>query len=115
MAVSGIDDLTQYQETIHPDKSLGVFIRELVGLDRSAAKEAFAGYLDDAKFNAQQLRFINTIIDYLTQNGVMSPKQLAQPPFSDIHYEGITGVFSLEEAIRIRDTLKGIESRAVGE
>ena len=115
MAVSGIDDLTQYQETIHPDKSLGVFIRELVGMDRGAAKEAFAEYLDEAKFNAQQLRFINTIIDYLTQNGVMSAKQLAQPPFSDIHYEGITGVFSLEEAIRIRDTLKGIESRAVGE
>ena len=115
MAVSGIGDLTQYQETIHPDKSLGVFIRELVGMDRGAAKEAFAEYLDEAKFNAQQLRFINTIIDYLTQNGVMSAKQLAQPPFSDIHYEGITGVFSLDEAIQIRDTLKGIEKMAVGE
>ena len=91
-----------------------MFIRELVGLDRSAAKEAFADYLDEAKFNAQQLRFINTIIDYLTQNGVMSAKKLAQPPFSDIHYEGITGVFSLDEAIRRRDTLKDIGKRRKG-
>lgn len=115
MTVSGIGDPMQYQETTHLDKSFGVFISELAGMDRDAAKEAFADYLDEAKFNAQQLRFINTIIDYLTQNGVMSPKQLAQPPFSDIHYETITGVFSLEEAIRIRDTFKGTESRAVGE
>ncbi len=112
---SGIGDLAQYQSTIHPDKSLGVFIRELVGLDRGAAKDAFATYLDESKFNSQQIRFVNTIIDYLTQNGVMSPSMLAQAPFTDIHFEGVFGLFDDPVAIDLRDTIKRVEAMAVGE
>jgi type I restriction enzyme R subunit len=112
---SGIDNLEIYQSTIHPDKSLGIFIRELVGLDRGAAKEAFADYLDDAKFNSQQIRFVNTIIDFLTQNGVMSPAMLAKPPFSDIHFEGVFGLFDDGVVMDLRNKIKNIEAQAVGE
>ncbi|NVK72205.1 MAG: DEAD/DEAH box helicase family protein [Oceanospirillaceae bacterium] len=112
--VSGIGDMDSYLKTIHPDKSLGVFIRELVGLDRGAAKEAFAEYLDEAKYNSQQLRFVNTIIDYLTQNGVMSPAMLAKPPFSDIHFKGVFGLFDDAMAMDLRDKIKHIEAQAVG-
>ncbi|MCC4273916.1 DEAD/DEAH box helicase family protein [Marinomonas communis] len=112
---SGIDDMDSYLKTIHPDKSLGVFIRELVGLDRGAAKEAFAEYLDEAKYNSQQLRFVNTIIDYLTQNGVMSPAMLAKPPFSDIHFEGVFGLFDDAVVMDLRSKIKHIEAQAVGE
>jgi type I restriction enzyme R subunit len=45
--------LEQYKNTIHSDKSIGLFVRELGGLERGAAKETFAGYLDESKFNAQ--------------------------------------------------------------
>ncbi|HBY85872.1 MAG TPA: restriction endonuclease subunit R [Colwellia sp.] len=112
---SGIGDIETYQSTIHPDKSLGVFIRELVGLDRGAAKEAFADYLDDAKFNSQQIRFVNTIIDFLTQNGVMSPAMLAKPPFSDIHFEGVFGLFEDSVVMDLRNRIKRVEAQAVGE
>ncbi|MBV2119831.1 MAG: DEAD/DEAH box helicase family protein [Candidatus Thiodiazotropha sp. (ex Ctena orbiculata)] len=105
---SGIDDKKCYLETIHPDKSLGVFIRELVGMDRNAAKEAFAEYLDDSRFNSQQIRFVNTIIDFLTSNGVMSPAQLAQPPFSDIHFEGVFGLFEDEDVSNLTGSIKKI-------
>ncbi|HAW93261.1 TPA: restriction endonuclease subunit R [Candidatus Azambacteria bacterium] len=105
---SGIADLDQYNKTIHPDKSVGEFVRELVGLDRGAAKAAFADYLDSARFNPQQQQFVNTIIDYLTQNGVMSPAQLAKPPFSDIHFEGVFGLFDTPNVSDIRDRIKGI-------
>ena len=37
----------------------GVFIRSLVGLDRNAAKEAFAEFLGGKQFNATQIEFIN--------------------------------------------------------
>lgn len=107
---SGIKDLAQYQSTIHPDKSLGVFIRELVGLERSAAKEAFADYLDDVKFNSQQIRFVNTIIDFLTQNGVMSPAMLAKAPFSDIHFEGVFGLFDDGAVMDLRSRIKGVSN-----
>lgn len=112
---SGIEDIEKYQTTIHPDKPLGVFIRELVGLERGAAKEAFADYLDEAKFNAQQIRFVNTIIDYLTQNGVMSASMLAKPPFSDIHFEGVFGLFDDSVVMDLRNRIKGIDKSAVGE
>ncbi|MGJ8648329.1 MAG: DEAD/DEAH box helicase family protein [Marinomonas colpomeniae] len=112
---SGIADKEAYLSSIHPDKSLGVFIRELVGLDRGAAKEAFAEYLDEAKYNSQQLRFVNTIIDYLTQNGVMSPAMLAKPPFSDIHFEGVFGLFGDGVVMDLRNKIKEVEARAVGE
>lgn len=113
--VSGIGDLEQYNLTIHPDKPLGVFVRELVGLDRGAAKEAFADYLDESKFNVQQIQFVNTIIDYLTQNGVMSPAQLAKPPFSDQHFEGVFGLFDDGAVMALRNKIKTIEQRAMGE
>jgi len=112
---SGIKALEQYQKTIHPDKPLGLFVRELVGLDRSAAKEAFADYLDEARFNTQQIRFINTIIDFLTQRGVMSPAQLAQAPFSDIHFEGVFGLFDEGDVAKLTGKIKKISELAVGE
>ncbi|MBN9202043.1 MAG: restriction endonuclease subunit R [Microbacterium sp. SCN 70-18] len=62
---------------------LGVFIRGLVGLDRSAAIEAFENYLDDTKFAVDQIRFVNLIVDELTRNGVMDPGRLFEPPYTD--------------------------------
>ncbi|MFT6990699.1 MAG: hypothetical protein ACJASL_002681 [Paraglaciecola sp.] len=54
--------MEQYKQIIHSDKSIGLFVRELGGLERGAAKETFAGYLDESKFNAQQIQFMNTIL-----------------------------------------------------
>lgn len=112
---SGIDDIDTYQQTIHPDKPLGVFIRELVGLDRNAAKAAFADYLDETRFDSHQVQFVNTIIDWLTENGRMSPERLAQPPFTEKHFEGVFGFFDMPLVMDLRDRLAGIEQSAVGE
>ncbi len=46
--------------------ALGPFIRSLVGLDRAAATEAFAAYLDQTKFSVEQVRFVSLIVDELT-------------------------------------------------
>ena len=62
-----------------------------------------------------QIQFVNTIIDFLTSNGVMSPAQLAQPPFSDIHFEGVFGLFDDTEVINLKNKIKFIEKQAVGE
>ena len=34
------------------------------------------------------------LIEHLTQNGVLEASQLYEPPFNQIHYEGIDGVFA---------------------
>ena len=86
------------------DVRLPVFIRKLVGLDRGAAKAAFGKYLTEASFTANQIRFVDTVIDYLTKNGVMDPGLLYEPPFTDSHPDGVEGVFGdadVDNIIRI--------------
>ena len=62
---------------------LGPFIRSLVGLDRVAAREAFADFLDESKFSVSQIRFVSLIIDELTANGIMEPARLYESPYVD--------------------------------
>ena len=81
-------------EQVYGDRSLKLFIRQLVGLDRNAAKEAFSEYLVGTTFTAGQIRFVETLIDYLTQNGVMDPRMLYEQPFTNIHSGGLDGVFA---------------------
>lgn len=96
-----IESRERFEEVYGKDMSLKLFIRQIVGLDRNAAKAAFAQYLEGSNFNANQIRFIENIIDHLTQNGVMNPSLLYEPPFTDIHNEGLDGIFNDDEADEI--------------
>ena len=73
---------------------LGVFIRSLLGLDISAAKEAFALFLNKGNLNAAQIEFINTLVDYFVHKGTIEKKLLFDTPFTDQHDEGVFGLFS---------------------
>jgi type I restriction enzyme, R subunit len=88
--------------------NLGLFIRRLVGLDRKAAKRAFARYLDDKEFSSEQIRFVNFIIDELTQNGEIDIPLLYDRPFTDLHEAGLDGVFTLQEASELITLIGGI-------
>jgi len=70
---------------------LGLFVRSMVGLDREAAKRAFEGFLAGTTFTANQVDFVNLIIDYLTQSGWMSATQLYESPFTDYSPKGVEG------------------------
>jgi type I restriction enzyme R subunit len=74
--------------------SLAHFIRHLVGLDRAAAKEAFAHFLGDRSLTPPQIRFIELIIDQLTARGAMDATALYEPPFSNLHAGGPDALFS---------------------
>ncbi|GIK58041.1 MAG: restriction endonuclease subunit R [Chloroflexota bacterium] len=80
-----------------PD-NLATFVRGLVGLNREAAKRKFARFLDDKTYNADQIQFVNFIIEHLTRNGTMPPDMLWERPFVDIHDAGPTGLFSDTDA-----------------
>jgi type I restriction enzyme, R subunit len=58
-----------FEPTYRRQKSLGLFIRKLIGLEREEAKQAFNAYLDGQSFTANQIRFVKLVIDYLTQSG----------------------------------------------
>jgi type I restriction enzyme, R subunit len=96
-----IESRQRFQEVFGHSKSLKRLIREIVGLDRQAAKQAFARYLEGTTFSANQIRFIENIIDILTKNGMMNPGLLYEFPFTDSHPEGLDGMFNEDEADRI--------------
>ena len=71
-------------EAEYGEKPLGEFVREIVGLDMAAAKAAFAQYLNDVSLDADQIYFVNQIIEYIVRNGVMKDMSVLQePPFTD--------------------------------
>ena len=72
-----------YRAEYH-DKPLGELVREIVGLDMNSAKEAFAKYLNDVNFDDRQIYFVNQIINYIVQNGMMKNFAVMQEsPFTD--------------------------------
>ena len=74
----------QDYEAEYGTKPLGEFVREIVGLDMNAAKEAFASYLNDADLDSRQIYFVNQIIEYIVHNGLMKDLSVLQePPFTD--------------------------------
>lgn len=65
-------------------KPLGEFVREIVGLDMNAAKEAFSAYLTDANLDSRQIYFVNQIVEYIVRNGMMKDfSVLQEPPFTE--------------------------------
>ena len=107
-----IGDREAFMKCYGNQEDLGVFIRKLVGLDREAAKRAFDRYLDSTAFNSRQIQFINQIIDYLTQNGVMDPRMLFEHPFTNISSEGPSGLFTEEDATKIVKIIRSINVNA---
>jgi len=71
-------------EAEYGEKPLGEFVREIVGLDMTAAKAAFSEYLNDVSLDSDQIYFVNQIIEYIVRNGVMKDMSVLQePPFTD--------------------------------
>ena len=65
-------------------KPLGEFVREIVGLDMKAAKEAFSAYLDETVLDSRQIYFVNQNVEYIVQNGLMKDLSVLQEsPFTD--------------------------------
>ncbi len=65
-------------------KPLGEFVREIVGLDMNAAKEAFSAYLSDTNMDSRQIYFVNQIIEYIVHNGILKDLSVLQEsPFTD--------------------------------
>lgn len=96
-----IETKERFEEVYGKNINLKLFIRQLVGLDRNAAKKAFSRYLQGTNLRAGQIRFIETIIDYLTQNGIMDVGLLYEPPFTDLHHQGLDGLFNETDADEI--------------
>jgi len=109
----GVGTREEFEKAYGKQEQLGVFIRKLIGLDKQAAKRAFRDYLDAQTLTVNQIRFINLIIEYLTQNGIMDPSLLYEAPFTDYSSKGLDGLFQDSEAQGIVSILNSIHEAAV--
>ena len=74
-------------DAVAKGKSLGAFVRKIVGLDQMAINELFGLYLRDYHFNARQQEFLNLIVGYVRENGDIEAEDLInEMPFKQIEY-----------------------------
>lgn len=91
---------------------LGLFVRSLVGLERDSAKAAFADFLATRNLSANQIEFVNLIIDHLTERGAIDPRRLYESPFTDFDDQGVSGLFPQAEVRTIVQVLNDVRGRA---
>ncbi|MNG23856.1 hypothetical protein D3C84_1085090 [compost metagenome] len=58
--------------------------------------------------NSAQIQFVNLLIDYFTQNGVMAPERLTQPPFAS----GLLGLFQPQQITDLAQRIRAINANA---
>ncbi|RLT90789.1 DEAD/DEAH box helicase family protein [Ketobacter sp. GenoA1] len=112
VAASGVADKDTYREKVLDQKPLGTFIRELVGLDMNAAKEAFSDFLDEGVYNTKQIHFVNQIINFLMSNGILEVQQIFEPPFTDMHDESAYGLFDEDKVVELFGRIRKIRANA---
>lgn len=94
-------------------RGLGLWVRSLVGLDRNAAVEAMAEFLNDANATSSQIEFAKMIVDFLTVDGAIDAGRLYDTPFTSISATGPDTVFSKAKVERLFAVIEDIRQRAV--
>ena len=64
--------------------NVAAFIRSLIGVDRREALEKFSDFLTDSELNADQEEFLNTIVQYVCENGDITKEIVVnESPFDE--------------------------------
>ena len=113
LAESGVGSAEEIKRAKQESKGLGLFVRSLVGMDREAAKRSFAKFLTKKQFTANQIEFVDMIINHLTTYGAMDPDLLYESPFTDIAPQGPEGLFSPVEIDELVETIHEFHEMAL--
>ncbi|MGJ4935185.1 DEAD/DEAH box helicase family protein [Bradyrhizobium sp. HKCCYLRH3083] len=103
-------DIARAREVSH---GFGRFVRSLVGLDRAAVSAAFGEFIAGGTASAAQIEFIDMVIEHLTDQGVMDPALLYEPPFTGIAPTGPEQLFDESRVVKLFETIKAINASAV--
>lgn len=113
LADNGVGEVEEINRAKTESDGLGIFVRSLVGLDREAAKQALSGFMAGKTLNANQIEFVNLIVEHLTEHGVMDAALLYESPFTDINPKGPEGVFSMEQVEQLIIVLDRVRESAL--
>ncbi len=107
---SGVGDPAAIEKAV--EVGLGLFVRSLVGLDREAAKQALNEVVAGSVMAGNQIDFLNMVVDYLTEHGIMEPQALYQSPFIDISPLGPDQIFNEDAVDRLISSLHRVRETA---
>jgi len=112
LAESGALNPAHLAQAAAESEGLGLFVRSLVGLERDAAKQALNAFTAGRTLTANQIEFVNLVVDHLTANGAMKPELLYESPFTNMHPLGPDGVFTSAQVDELMNLLSQIRARA---
>jgi len=113
LAESGVGAVRDIERAASESHGLGLFVRSLLGMDREAAKQALAGFLAGKTLAANQIEFVNLIVNHLTEHGVLDAALLYESPFIDITPRGPEALFSSGEVDDLIAVLAAVRDTAV--
>ena len=113
LSESGIGTRDEVTKAMTESEGLGLFVRSLVGLNREAAKKALAGFMAGKTLGANQIEFVNLIVEHLTEHGIMTTQLLYESPFTDLTPQGPEGVFSSSQVDELEAVISEVRERAV--
>ena len=94
-------DLTLLKQ-FYPESSAGLdqILRTIVGLDKNEIEAKFTDFVQTVhtNMNSTQQRFIGLLKNHLCRNGFVEIDQLYQAPFTNLHDDGLDGVFNEKQA-----------------
>lgn len=110
--LSGIGTAEDVEKAKTDSSGLGLFVRSLVGLDRQAAKSALGAFLVSGNLRANQIHFLDEIVNHLTEHGCMDAARLYESPYTNFHSQGVEGVFNPQQVDALVSILDDVRSRA---
>ena len=92
-----------FEDTAEP---LDDAIRSIIGMDADAVNLRFADFIfSHPGLTANQMSFLNLLKNHISRYGAIEIEDLYEPPFTNVHSDGLDGVFMDETMI---DELIGI-------
>ncbi len=114
LSESGIGSAEDVKKAKEENHGLGLFVRSLIGLDREAAKKAFGAFVGGKTLRANQIEFVNLVVNHLTEHGSMDARLLYDSPYTDFSPRGVDGVFASKEVDELVSILDNVRKRALG-
>lgn len=110
---SGIGTTEDLEKAKTKSSGLGLFVRSLVGMDRQAAKNALGAFLTGGNLRANQIQFLDEVVNHLTEHGTMEPARLYESPYTDLNPQGVDGIFNSQQVDELISILEDVRKRAI--
>jgi len=86
-----------FEDTAEP---LDYAIRSIIGMDADVVNTRFADFIfSHPGLTANQMSFLNLLKNHISRYGAIEIEDLYEPPFTNVHSDGLDGVFMDEKMI----------------